>query len=208
MMKLSLEGEVMTWYDYYREARDTAWKALIECGISSLPVDLKAIASFYGIEIVLFSQCALIELLNPKVRRGDGFIVVINGRKTIFLNDMVKSRRRRRFTVGHELGHGIIGHPLARINYRNYEGDSKSDPFEMQANVFSRSVLMPACVLNALGVSSVDEIMDLCDISQISAAIRLNRLKLLRERDVFLTSQLEKRVYEQFEPFIEQTLGR
>lgn len=191
-------------YDYYKEAREMAWKVLIHCGISSLPVNLSIIADYYNIEITRYSECNLTPPLTPEVLSGDGFITKVNDKKIIFLNDKIKTRGRRRFTVGHELGHGIMGHPLDNIVARNSERDSKNAPLEMQANVFSRDILAPSCVLNALGVTTVKEIMAFCDISKLSAEIRLERLQLLRRRGAFGFSPLERQVYKQFEKFIKE----
>lgn len=190
-------------YDYYKTARNMSWNVLIECGITSLPVDLSFIAEHYQIEIIRYSNCGFIELFKPEAVSSDGFITKVNGKKIIFMNDKIKTRGRRRFTVGHELGHGILEHPLDNIVTRNDEVDSLTDPLEMQANVFSRDILAPACVLDALGVATVNEIMQLCDISKMSAQIRLERLQLLRGRGAFFTSELEMQVYEQFKPFID-----
>ncbi len=192
----------MNMYMYYEIARDMAWRVLLACGVTSLPVDLASIAEHYAIEIVRYSKCALTQLFNPEAVSGDGFIAKINDRKIIFLNDKIKTLGRRRFTLGHELGHGIMEHPMAHIITRNSEIDSKTDPIEMQANVFSRDILAPACVLHEIGVTTVEEIMQICNISKTSAEIRLERLTMLRERGKFYTSPLEIKVREQFDDFI------
>ncbi len=192
----------MNMYMYYEIARDMAWRVLLACGVTSLPVDLASIAEHYAIEIVRYSKCALTQLFNPEAVSGDGFIAKINDRKIIFLNDKIKTLGRRRFTLGHELGHGIMEHPMAHIITRNSEIDSKTDPIEMQANVFSRDILAPACVLHEIGVTTVAEIMQICNISKTSAEIRLERLTMLRERGKFYTSPLEIKVREQFDDFI------
>lgn len=192
----------MNMYMYYEIARDMAWQVLLACGIVSLPVDLNRIAEHYAIQIVRYSTCALAQLFNPEAISGDGFITKVNDNKIIFLNDRIKTVGRRRFTVGHELGHGVMEHPLTHIITRNSEIDSKTDPIEMQANVFSRDILMPACVLHEIGVKTVEEIMQICNISKTSAEIRLERLTMLRERGKFYTSPLEAQVREQFDDFI------
>ncbi len=192
----------MNMYMYYEIARDMAWRVLLACGVTSLPVDLASIAEHYAIEIVRYSKCALTQLFNPEAVSGDGFIAKINDRKIIFLNDKIKTLGRRRFTLGHELGHGIMEHPMAHIITRNSEIDSKTNPIEMQANVFSRDILAPACVLHEIGVTTVEEIMQICNISKTSAEIRLERLTMLRERGKFYTSPLEIKVREQFDDFI------
>ena len=191
-------------YQYYKSARDASWKTLIECGITSLPIDLTKIAEYYRIEFIKYSECGFIGLLNPEAISGDGFITTMKDTKIIFINDKIQTRGRRRFTFGHELGHAILNHPLNNVLARNDEIDSVDSPLEMQANVFSRGILAPTCVLNALKVTTAEEIMQLCDISQISANIRLERMQELYKRQRFLTSPLERQVYEQFKDFINE----
>jgi len=191
-------------YEYYKVARDTSWKTLIECGIASLPIDLTRIAEYYGIEFIKYSECGFMSLLNPEAVSGDGFITTLKDRKVIFINDKIKTRGRRRFTFGHELGHAILDHPLSSVVTRNDEIDSSDNPLEMQANVFSRGILAPACVLHALNVTTAEEIMRLCDISRISANIRLERMQELYKRQKFLTSPLERQVLKQFKDFINE----
>lgn len=191
-------------YENYKIARDAAWQTLIACNITSLPVNLGAIAEHYNIDIVRYSKCPLTQLFNPETVSGDGFITKISdgGNKVVFLNDKIKTYGRRRFTLGHELGHGILNHPIDIIIPRNSETDSKTDPMEIQANVFSRDILAPACVLHEIGVTTAEQIMQLCDISETSAKIRLDRLNMLRARGKFYTSPLELKVKTQFADFI------
>jgi len=191
-------------YDDYKKARDTAWKVLIDCKISALPVDLNIIVKHYDIEVIRYSQCSLTQIFKPEIISGDGFITEVNGRKIIFINDMINTRGRRRFTLAHELGHGILNHPLNNIVARNNEYDLDANPLETQANVFSRDILAPACVLEAIGIKTADEIMRICDISRVSAGIRLERLELLRKRGSFEKSPLERQVFAQFKDFIEK----
>lgn len=190
-------------YQHYKVARDMSWQTLINCNITSLPVNLNVIARHYKIKIIRYSKFEFLDLFKPEVVTGDGFIARLDNKKVIFLNDKIKTRGRRRFTLGHELGHGILGHNLDSIATRNNEIDNPDDPLEMQANVFARDILAPSYVLNALGVSTVEEIMQICDISKVSAQIRLDRLNFLRQRNAFLKSSLENIVYLQFKPFID-----
>ena len=95
-----------------------------------------------------------------------------------------------------------MNHNTDTIHYRNSEFDNESNPFELQANVFARDILMPATVLAALDIHTPEEIMALCDISYQSAKIRAERLELLYRRKKFNTHPLEKQVREQFDDFI------
>ncbi len=190
-------------YEHYKKARDMAWSVLIDCGINKLPVNLNDIAKKYDIDIILYSQSNLISAFKKEIVTGDGFTSTINNKKVIFLNDRIKNKDRRRFTVAHELGHILLGHNINKyIQARNMEIDSTIDMNELEANVFARNILMPACVLKELDVTTVDEIMEVCKISKQSAIVRLRRLEELKKRDMFYMHHLEKNVIKQFEEFI------
>ena len=189
-------------YEHYKNARNKSWEVLTECGINSLPVDLWKIAKHFDLRIHQYSKTNLIGLLKEDVTQGDGFIVYLDSKKEIFINDKIHNRNRRRFTVAHELGHGILNHDISQVHYRNSEIDSQTDAQEVEANVFARDILMPAIVLAALDIHTPEEIIALCDISYQSAKIRAERLELLYQRNKFNSHPLERQVREQFDDFI------
>lgn len=189
-------------YEHYKNARNKSWEVLIACGINSLPVDLWKIAKYFDLHIHPYSKTNLIGLLKEDVSQGDGFIVYLDGKKEIFINDKIHNRNRRRFTVAHELGHGILNHDISQVHYRNSEIDSQTDMQELEANVFARDVLMPATVLAALDIHTPEEIMELCNVSRQSAEIRAERLQELCRRNKFNLHPAERKVREQFDDFI------
>lgn len=189
-------------YEHYKNARNKSWEVLTECGINSLPVDLWKIAKHFDLRIHQYSKTNLIGLLKEDVTQGDGFIVYLDSKKEIFINDKIHNRNRRRFTVAHELGHGILDHDISQVHYRNSEIDSQTDAQEVEANVFARDILMPATVLAALDIHTPEEIMELCHVSRQSAEIRAERLQELYQRNKFNRHPLERKVREQFDDFI------
>lgn len=109
---------------------------------------------------------------------------------------------RQRYTVLHELGHYLLGHlgevPLSR-------SESECRPAEEQAaDHFAIGVLAPACVLWGLNLHTAEDIARVCGISMQAAQIRAERMELLRQRGMFLSHPLERKVYEQFRGFIEK----
>lgn len=189
-------------YEHYKKARDMSWKVLLECGINSLPVDLWKIAEHFDLRMHTYSKSDLIRFLKEDVSQGDGFITYIGGKKEIFVNDKIESKPRRRFTVAHELGHGILNHDISKVHFRNSEIDSQTDMQELQANVFARDILMPATVLAALDIHTPEEIMKLCDVSRRSAEIRAERMEELYRRNMFNRHPEERKVRELFDDFI------
>ena len=130
-------------YEIYKKARNTAWQALIDCKVDSLPVDLRAVAEHYGYDVALYSHCPIVQILKPDAAAGDGFITSFNDSIMIFLNDQIKTKGRRRFTLVHEIAHGVLGGPLDTIRFRNSERDG-GDPQETACNIFARDLLAPA----------------------------------------------------------------
>ncbi|MGE4215401.1 MAG: ImmA/IrrE family metallo-endopeptidase [Anaerotignaceae bacterium] len=189
-------------YENYVKARDTSWEVLLSCGISQLPISLGIIADYYDFKVIAYSDTNITQLLKTEVVEGDGFIVFSKGKKEIFLNDKVNNRNRRRFTLAHELGHGILNHDIGIVHYRNSEVDSDIDTQELEANVFARDILMPSTVLAALGIHTPEEIMKVCDVSRKSAEIRAARMELLYKRNLFNMHPTERKVRQQFDGFI------
>ena len=136
------------------------------------------------------------------MRCSDGFTTLVGYKKAIYLNERKGTTQRRRFTMAHEIGHIVLDHPINPIIYRNSEVDENQSPTEIQANIFARDLLMPAGVLAKLHVTTVDEIMRICNVSYTSAQIRLERLTELYKRNKFGAHPLERQVISQFSDFI------
>ena len=131
----------------------------------------------------------------------------------IVFYDDTKPITRQRFSIAHELGH-ILLHDVDGATVFNREPTPDDDPLEHEANVFASRVLAPLCILNGIGVSSAEEIAELCRISVTAATVRWERLCKIRERDrdmrsrtgrgTFLMSPLERQVFENFSGYIEK----
>lgn len=175
-------------YGLYKQSRNAAWQCLIDYHIDRLPVKVSEIARSAGIKLIANSQ-----VLNlPPNQSGR---TIQEGNRWAIIFDDEDTPQRSRFTVAHELGHIFLGHSIV-TGYSSQE--------EMEANVFASRLLAPACVLWALDIHSAEEIKELCNISISAASIRAERMKVLYARNKFLLSDLERRVYEQFLPFIQE----
>lgn len=188
-------------YEIYKKARDLSWEILLKADITSLPVDLSKVLKAVDVKAILYCD-AFFDADSPKLRGSDGFVTKIGGKKAIYLNEQKGTTQRRRFTLAHELGHIVLDHPINPIIYRNSEVDENQSPTEIQANIFARDLLMPAGVLAKLHVTTVDEIMQICNVSRISAQIRLERLTELYKRNKFGAHPLERQVIARFSDFI------
>ena len=188
------------------------WRLLLECGITELPVKVSAICRHLGVGLRTYTQgYELIRRagLADRVRSGDGFLFrPEDGPPVIFYNGFATVGRQR-FTVAHELGHYVLGHTGRLLNR---EPSPTDNPQERAANAFAARLLAPACVLRGLKVRGAAQIVHYCGISQQAAEYQMERLTELYRRDAaymaehgrsyFFRSELEWKVYQQFEPFI------
>lgn len=177
-------------YSDYQRSRNLAWEILLNEGVNSLPVKVGTLCKQMGIHIKYYSS----------FDGNDGKSTIIDGVPIVFVNNNC-SVERQRFTAAHELGHILLGH-LGAYELVNREPSSKDNPIEQAANVFASRLLAPACVLWGCNVKTSDDIARLCNISAQSADYRMQRMQVLLERNKFLTSPLERRVYEQFKEYI------
>ena len=193
-------------YKNYLKARNASWEVLLKCGLRELPINLGTIADYFNFKVIAYSDANITQVLKKDVVEGDGFIVFSKAKKEIFLNDKVNNRNRRRFTLAHELGHGILNHNIDVVHYRNLKADSDIDNQELEANVFARDILMPSTVLAALNIHTPKEIMTVCDVSRKSAEVRAARMEILYKRNMFNINPMERQVRAQFDGFIKTYL--
>lgn len=182
-------------YKRYQNARNAAWQALIDFKVTSLPVQLSAICQSLG--IVLLDNTHVQELRPTE----SGLSVRQNGKWYIVFDD-TDNRSKQRFTVAHELGHILMGHALKNGFYTRQSNLVKPAD-ETDADMFAARLLAPACVLWGINAVTANQIAKVCDISLSAAIYRAERLNMLRKRGKFLTSPLEKQVYEQFKDYIQ-----
>lgn len=177
-------------YKDYQISRDLAWQVLLREGITGLPVKVSALCRQMGIQV------GYADLPEGE----DGVSMLVEGHPRILIA-RDRPAARQRFTVAHELGHILLGH-VGKYRLVNREPSRGDNPIEQAANVFAARILAPACVLWALDARTPEQIAKLCDISYQAAIFRAERMAILYRRGKFLTSPLERAVYEQFSDFI------
>lgn len=181
-------------YGTYKDARDASWKFLLHHGVNQLPVDLKSVIDRLGIKI-RFDDAGI---LNSN-QRG---MTMTNVSTTYIIVRRVGTIAENRYTILHELGHIYLGHPMIAGKYfRTFNTNNSS---EYQAERFAIDVLAPACVLWGLNLHSAEDIARVCNISLTAARRRAERMEVLYRRNKFLTSPLERQIFEQFYHFIQQ----
>ena len=194
-------------YKDYQNVRDAAWKILLDCKIERLPVDLGLICRTLGVRAASYQSAEVLiqrRNLSEIVARSDG-LSFFAGDIPVVLYNRACSPERARFTVAHELGHIVLRHVSpGTVTTANREPSPHDNPQETAANQFAARLLAPACVLWGLDLHTPEEIARVCHISMQSAEFRANRMDVLYARNRFLTSSLERRLYQQFLPFIKE----
>ena len=181
-------------YGFYKNIRDAAWRALLDFGCDSLPIELSDICNKLG--VVLLDNTTAQELHPTE----SGVAIRQNGTWYIVFDD-TDTLGKQRFTVAHELGHILLGHAL-KNGYYTRQNNLVKPADETAADMFAARLLAPSCVLWGNGAQTAAEIAAVCNISITAARIRAERLDLLRQRNAFLTSPLERDVYNHFKDYI------
>jgi len=184
-------------YNVYKQSRDSAWQFLIDNNISSLPV-------CFG-EICRKNNILLLRDVNSSYFESSerGITYIRNGKYNIIVNGK-DSLQIQRYTIGHELGHIYMKHPMTDGFYGRSFGMHYHPQcyVEYQAERFSMDILAPACVIWGLNIHKSEHIAKICNIAIQDASYRALRMRELYRRNKFLTSSLEKKVYGQFEEYI------
>lgn len=124
-----------------------------------------------------------------------------DGERWYIIYDDKNTIQRSRFTIAHEPGHIFLGHELKGGHHARTFDISKPQT-EREADMFAARLLCHACVLWALNIHSADDIARVCNVSLSAARIRAKRMTDLYDRNKFLTSPLEKAVYNNFYDYI------
>lgn len=198
-------------YRRYTDARDAAWRTLLDCDISALPVRPSEICWHYGWILADYEAGARsIELLGltDLAKRTDGFCTITENHVYIFFDSTLPVGRQR-FTVAHEIGHLLLGHVgpgAATVENREPTGAERAE--ERQANQFATRLLAPACVLHEIGAVTPERIRQVCGISAQAAEFRAQRMQELERRGRYYTSPLEGQVAKQFASYIAAVIRR
>ena len=183
-------------YGVYKDVRNAAWRCLIDFEISELPVRPSWIAKAAGIKVIKNSD------IHELSMHESGASILVD-KKWYIIYDDKNPKQRSRFTIAHELGHIFLGHELRKGYYARTFNTSRP-VIEQQADAFAARLLAPACVLWGLELHSAEDISKVCDISMSAAAIRAERMEVLYSRNKFLSSPLERKVYNNFKEYIKK----
>lgn len=182
-------------YGAYKNVRDSAWQVLLDYDIRTIPVNIVKIAVSSNILLLKNTETDLL-------KNGEIGVSILDDNQWNIIYDDTLPKGRIRFTIAHELGHIFLGHPM-KLGYHGRTIDTQKPETEKQADMFAIRLLVPACVVWGLGLHTPEEIQTVFDVSFSAAKARAARMEILYERDRFLTSDLERKVYANFKEFID-----
>ena len=122
-------------YKKYQNARNAAWKILIDNDISELPIPIIKICNNLHITVKYN------ERLTGNISSGQS--TIIKDKAYIMIAPDCNPQRKR-FTVAHELGHIILGH-VGKYRLINREPDPSDNPMEQAAQCICKQIACP-CV--------------------------------------------------------------
>ncbi|SIQ46892.1 MULTISPECIES: ImmA/IrrE family metallo-endopeptidase [Acidiphilium] len=143
--------------------------------LRSAPVDLHGIAAGLGLFVVQRLDMSP-SVLGSIKRDGPRYRIEVNGRD---------GENRKRFTLAHEIAHYVLHRDLIGDGvtddamYRS--GGKLSDEYEVQANKYAASILMPAQLVREAfnrGEKSYAAMAARFQVSPQAAEIRMKELRL------------------------------
>ncbi len=123
----------------YESVADTADRVRAASKVSEPPVPIEALVGSCGIEVRFTPLDELAGALLLPSASGRPYGILVNSDQP---------RERERFTIAHELGHLLLGHPDLRGEgaFVDYIG-RRFMPVEVQADMFAAELLVPAAML-------------------------------------------------------------
>jgi transcriptional regulator with XRE-family HTH domain len=154
---------------------EAAQQVLEHCGISDPPVEMEAVCDRLNIESIPWRFPDALWALIVEVAENE-YVIGINSSH---------SKRRRRFSAAHEIGHAVLGHEASYYLELSAE-DAWESPYsqyvtEREANQFAAALLMPRRWVKRdyqHGLRGTRELADRYDVSETAMGIRLLNLRL------------------------------
>ena len=155
-----------------KSAKNIAKKILSETGLKTPPILLGKIVAHlkptYGLEVYAVEDFGE-ALSGIRVTEGEMSTIGYNQKHSI---------HRKRFTVAHEIGHVVMGHP----NITTFTNLKSTDPCETEANQFAAELLMPFLMLKndiKNGIRTPQLLADRYNVSEEAMWWRVLECKLL-----------------------------
>ena len=130
--------------------------------ISCVPISGFEIATKMGIQVFMYSALTQEQKIACYEFSEDGFSLFNEGKWIIYINDITTGYERQNNTFLHEIGHIVLNHT------------EDSDLADSEANFFAKYALVPPILVYKFKLSSVNEIMDIFNVSREAATYALD----------------------------------
>jgi Zn-dependent peptidase ImmA (M78 family) len=114
--------------------RARARALLDQIGATAPPIDVEKVAQSVGLTV-------------KWMRRGANFSGRLLKERMIIEVEAPTHLHRQRFTIGHELGHYVLGHSSALGVFDDRDISDPHSANERQANIFASEILMPEALV-------------------------------------------------------------
>lgn len=149
----------------YEEIKQVVVKLFVDYGVSCVPVNGFELASKMGVTVVPYTALPLKDRPLLYKKSEDGFCVEReNGKWYIFYNDTMEYGRINN-TIFHEIGHIALDHT------------EDSELAEKEVKFFAKYALVPPVLVHKLGLTSVEQIASVFEVSMEAASYALTYYK-------------------------------
>jgi Predicted Zn peptidase len=189
----------------WKRSVEMAQRFIFDIGVCCLPVDLFSLYEKSGWVILTYAQTQTIypQFSADKImkQKTDAKTFCLEDGSYITIYNENLHPKRIRWTLGHEIGHIILGHLKFEKTYANIglSGEER-EVLEDEANIFCAELLAPFCILKELKATSIEKIREIADLSWVAAKNRQKSLKYHWNDDLY--AALEKRFKFQFADFL------
>ncbi len=179
---------------------DTILNIYIKAEITSLPVDLGKICRALGVTFSTYEDYAELKNISHedvcRMFLEDGFTISGASKKVIVYNERNTNLLRRRFTIAHEIAHILLKH------LENSKKENEGINNDRAANILAWHLLCPIQVLQLMGVSTVEEIAEACQVSYSVSKKCHEYLTQKRNSSDLFKDELDKEMAMQFLQYI------
>lgn len=168
----------------YEEIKADVASMFERARVCSLPVNAFETASRLGFHVIpynaYFEKASVVRAIQK-----DGFSAMKNGEVFIFCDD-AKNYARQNWTVMHEIAHILLGHKFNSV------------VAEREADFFAKYAMIPPPLVNALKISTAEEIQKYFIASREAAEYGINYYQKWLRRHCNGFTRTEKRILRLF----------
>ncbi|WP_314581802.1 ImmA/IrrE family metallo-endopeptidase [Enterococcus gilvus] len=176
--------------NYHRAAAE-AYKLLEKSNSCVFPISLYDIIDcFENLKVFTFHEMAMlldisVEMVSKKMALSEEGAIGTFGTDQVIIiyNSDLDSKNlgRERFTLAHEIGHFILGHPFhsdnSILSRNNGITSEENRIFEIEANHFARELLAPTFLVDDVEPLTIEKVSERFEVSNELSSYAIDRVK-------------------------------